>query len=114
MANGNTKNMDIEDLFGKLSSFMDLEKRKTQPKASKDKNLALMVEKALEKLTLGTENSEEEEGDDFALITKTIKKFWKKQGGNPNGSKGIPPKIKRPRTFQHEGKKEKRVTSMAD
>ena len=73
-ANGNTKDMDVEDLFGKLSSFMDIEKRKSQPKASKDKNLALLVEKALEKLALGTENSEEEEeGEDFALITKTIK-----------------------------------------
>ena len=86
MANGNTKNMDIEDLFGKLSSFMDLHKRKTHAKPSKDKNLALMVEKALEKITLGIENSEdEEESDDYALITKTIKQFWKKQGRNSSG-----------------------------
>ena len=85
--NGNTKEMDVEDLFGKLSSYMDNQKRKTQPKTTKDKNLALIVEKALEKLTLGTENSaDEEESDDFALITKTIKKFWKKQGRSPNGS----------------------------
>ena len=75
-ANGNTKELDVEDLFGKLSSYMDVQKRKTQPKATNYKSLALMVEKALEKLTLGTENSaDEEESDDFALITKTIKKF---------------------------------------
>ncbi len=86
MANSNTKDMDVEDLFGKLSSFMDLEKRKAPVKSSKDKNLALMVEKALEKITLGIENSEdEEESDDYALITKTIKKFWKKQSRNSNG-----------------------------
>ena len=65
---------------------MDLEKRKNPVKPSKDKNLALMVEKALEKITLGIKNSEdEEESDDYALITKTIKKFWKKQGRNSNG-----------------------------
>ena len=40
---------------------MDNQKRKTQPKATKDKHLALMVEKALEKLTLGSENLADED-----------------------------------------------------
>ena len=46
-AQGNTKDLDIEDLFGKLSSHAGIQKRKALPKATKDKNLALKVEKAL-------------------------------------------------------------------
>ena len=87
MANSNTKDMDIEDLFGKLSSFMDLEKKKApaKPTKEKDKNLALMVKKALEKVALGIENSDDDESDDFALITNTVKRFWNKQGRNTTG-----------------------------
>ena len=45
-----------------------------------------MVKKALEKVTLGIENSEDnDDSDDFALITNTVKRFWNKQGRNTTG-----------------------------
>ena len=57
-----------------------MHKRRDQPNLQKEKSLALKVEKVMKRLNIPEENdSEDDEGDkELALITKSIKKFWKK------------------------------------
>ena len=72
-----TKNMTVEDIFGKLTSCAGIRKRKAAIKPVKERNVALMVEKALKKM-VDDDDDEEEEDEDVALVTKTIRNFWKK------------------------------------
>ena len=56
-------------------------------KETKDKNLALKVEKAL-RLMHGEEglSKKDSKDEDLTLITKGIKRFWRKGNNNNNNS----------------------------
>ena len=74
-----TKDLDIDEFFGKLCAFNGLQKRREAPKLdkeAKDKNLTLKVEKALRLMHgEGGLSKEDSKDEDLALITKGIKKF---------------------------------------
>ena len=70
--------MMVEDIFGKLTSCAGIRKKKANIKPVKERNVALMVEKALKKM-VDDDDDEEEEDEDVALVTKTMKKFWRNQ-----------------------------------
>ena len=74
-----TKDLDIDEFFGKLCAFSSLQKRREASKLTKedkDKNLALKVEKALCLMhDEGGLSYEDSRDTDMALITKGIKRF---------------------------------------
>ena len=70
-----TKNLDIDTFFGKLSAFQGLQKRKVKPEVLNEKTLALKVEKALKKMDKDYDSNEDEGDKELALVTKTLKKF---------------------------------------
>ena len=73
-----TKDLDIDEFFGKLSAFLGLQKRKEQPDFEKKKSPALKVEKVMKQMNNpSAEESDDEDMDDkeLTLITRTRKKF---------------------------------------
>ena len=95
-----TKKFDIDEFFGKLSAFQGLQKRKEEPVdvKEKEKNLTLKVERALMSMSHDFQGGDDEdcEDPDLALITKVMKKFWKK---SQPGRSNAPPNLAEVRCY---------------
>ena len=70
-----TTNLDVDDLFGKLSAFGGLQKRKQKSKQVPfEKDLALKIEKTLDYYHNGGEPVDESDPV-YSLIGKSVRRF---------------------------------------